>query len=116
LAHRTKDRRWQTIAGASGDQLAGGWGELSKQLATPTAEFGIIAGGQENEDYSHFLLEGKDDYTVSVEETKLAGASDFLMRPLLHGTMMNQPIVLQATTRFFKDGCFVAVDKRMPLR
>ena len=107
---------FQTIAGESGDQLASGWAKLSKQLATPTAEFGIIAGGQQNENYSNFLLEGKDDYTVSVEETKLVGASDFLMHPLLHGTMMNQPIVLEATNRFFNEGCFVAAEKRIPLR
>ena len=107
---------FQTIAGKSGDQLARDWGKLSKQLTTPTAEFGIIAGGQQNENYSNFLLEGKDDYTVSVEETKLAGASDFLVHPLLHGTMMNQPIVLEATTRFFKEGYFVTAEKRTPLR
>ena len=107
---------FQTIAGKSGDQLARDWDKLSKQLTTPTAEFGIIAGGQQNENYSNFLLEGKDDYTVSVEETKLAGASDFLVHPLLHGTMMNQPIVLEATTRFFKEGYFVTAEKRTPLR
>ena len=93
---------FRTCAGKCGDQLAGDWGQLSTGLATPSGEFGIIAGGQENEAYSNFLLAGKDDYTVSVEETKLPGASDFLVRPLLHGTMMNQPIVLEATTRFFQ--------------
>ena len=107
---------FQTIAGKCGDQLGRDWEQLAKQLTTPTAEFGIIAGGQQNENYSNFLLEGKDDYTVSVEETKLAGASDFLVHPLLHGTMMNQPIVLEATTRFFREGCFVSPDKRTPLR
>lgn len=107
---------FQTIAGKSGDQLARDWDKLSKQLTTPTAEFGIIAGGQQNENYSNFLLEGKDDYTVSVEETKLVGANDFLVHPLLHGTMMNQPIVLEATTRFFREGYFVSAEKRNPLR
>ena len=107
---------FQTIAGKSGDQLARDWEKLSKQLTTPTAEFGIIAGGQQNENYSNFLLEGKDDYTVSVDETKLVGASDFLVHPLLHGTMMNQPIVLEATTRFFREGYFLSAEKRIPLR
>lgn len=108
-------RIFRTIAGKSGDQLARNWAQLSPTLATPSAEFGIIAGGQENEAYSNFLLNGKDDYTVSVEETKLAGASDFMMHPLLHGTMMNQPIVLDATTRFFQQGFFVSPEQRSPL-
>ena len=89
---------------------------MSPQLATPTAEFGIIAGGQQNESYSNFLLEGKDDFTVSVEETKLAGASDFMVHPLVHGTMMNQPIVLEATTRFFTKGFFTSAEKRISLQ
>ena len=107
---------FRAVAGKSGDQLARDWAKLVPQLATPSAEFGIVAGGQENEAYSHFLLKGKDDYTVSVDETKLTGATDFMVRPLLHGTMMNQPIVLQATTRFFKEGHFVSEAQRSPLR
>ena len=107
---------FRTIAGKCGDQLARDWAKLSPQLATPSAEFGIIAGGQQDERYSNFLLQGKDDYTVSVEETKLAGASDFMVHPLLHGTMMNQPIVLEATARFFKHGHFISADRRAPLQ
>ena len=106
---------FRTFAGKSGDQLAREWKKLSANLATPSSEFGIIAGGQENEAFSNFLLKGKDDYTVSVEETKLPGASDFMVHPLLHGTMMNQPIVLEATTRFFKDGYFTSAAERKPL-
>ena len=106
---------FRACAGKCGDQLAGDWGQMSAQLATPSGEFGIIAGGQENEAYSNFLLKGKDDYTVSVEETKLPGASDFMVRPLLHGTMMNQPVVLEATTRFFKHGYFTSATARSPL-
>ena len=106
---------FRACAGKCGDQLAGDWGQVSAQLATPSGEFGIIAGGQENEAFSNFLLEGKDDYTVSVEETKLPGASDFFVQPLLHGTMMNQPVVLEATTRFFKHGYFTSATGRTPL-
>ena len=106
---------FRTCAGKCGDQLARDWGQMSAKLATPSGEFGIIAGGQENENFSNFLLEGKDDYTVSVEETKLPGASDFMVHPLLHGTMMNQPVVLEATARFFKHGYFTSAAQRTPL-
>jgi len=117
VARTFKDSHlFRTCAGKCGDQLASGFGQLSKQLATPSSEFGIIAGGQENEAYGNFLLEGKDDYTVSVEETKLPGATDFMVHPLIHGTMMNQPVVLEATTRFFEHGYFTSAAERTPLK
>lgn len=98
---------FNTIAGKSGGQLAARWEELEPTLATPAIEFGIIAGGQNDErEWNNFLLEGKDDFTVSVEETKLEGAKDFIVRPLLHSNMMKQPEVLEMTERFFEKGRF----------
>jgi pimeloyl-ACP methyl ester carboxylesterase len=109
-------RLFQTFAGASGSQLSQSWEELEPTLATPEFEFGIIAGGQESEtDLSNFVLSGKDDFTVSVAETKLDGAHDFLIRPLFHATMMKQPEVLEATLSFFKNGYFVSESERTPL-
>jgi pimeloyl-ACP methyl ester carboxylesterase len=109
-------RLFQTFAGASGSQLSQSWEQLEPTLATPEFEFGIIAGGQESErDLSNFVLSGKDDFTVSVAETKLDGAHDFLIRPLFHATMMKQPDVLEATLTFLKDGHFVSESERTPL-
>lgn len=109
-------RLFQTFAGASGSQLSSTWEELAPTLATPKFEFGIIAGGQDSSgDLSNFVLNGKDDFTVSVEETKLEGARDFLVRPLFHSTMMNQPDVIQATFKFLKNGFFVSESDRVPL-
>lgn len=107
---------FNTLAGASGAQLSIGWERLEPQLATPDFEFGIIAGGQDTEeDFSNFILRGRDDFTVSVSEAKLAGATDLLVQPLLHSTMMNQPDVLEATLRFLQDGCFVSPENRQPI-
>lgn len=106
---------FRVCAGQSGDQLARNWNELRLKLAVPKVEFGIIAGGQSGESSGNPLIGGKDDYTVSTEETKLAGATDFLVRPLIHGTMMNQPLVLDATARFFRLGYFVSKAQRIPL-
>ena len=109
-------RLFQTFAGASGSQLSRSWDELKPTLTTPNFEFGIIAGGQESDrDLSNFVLNGKDDFTVSVEETKLDGARDFLIRPLFHSTMMKDPEVLKATLNFLKDGYFVSEAARQPL-
>ena len=106
---------FRTVAGSCGDELASGWKDLEAKLATPNVEFGIIAGAQDDESLSNPFVAGNDDLTVSVEETKLLGATDFLMAPLVHGTMMNQPSVLEATARFFKEGYFVSAEKRTPL-
>jgi pimeloyl-ACP methyl ester carboxylesterase len=107
---------FKTIAGVSGSELSQSWDKLEPTLAIPAFEFGIIAGGQENrEDLSNFVLKGKDDFTVSVEETKLAGAHDFLVQPLLHSTMMHQPEVLQASLDFLQKGWFESQQTRSPL-
>ena len=109
------NRMFRLIAGKSGDQLAREWESVEPTLATPTMEFGIIAGGQSTDSLGNPFVPGKDDYTVSIDETKLAGATDFLVRPLLHGTMMNQSEVLSATHRFFQTGYFVSEETRTPI-
>ena len=43
------------------------------------------------------------------------GADDFLVKPLLHSTMMHQAEVLESTTRFLQEGFFVAKDKVRPI-
>lgn len=105
---------FHTIAGVAGAELSQGWEKVEPTLATPTSEFGIIAGGQiSEEDFSNFVLRGKDDFTVSVHETKLDGASDFLVRPWLHSTIMNQTEVLDATLKFLQDGYFISEQDRV---
>ena len=108
---------YKAVAGAAGSQMGETWEHLEKKLATPDFEFGIIAGGQsdENESISNFFVRGKDDFTVGVEETKLPGASDFLVRPLLHSTMMKQPVTLKATLSFLENGYFTTAAAREPL-
>ncbi len=107
---------FRTLAGVSGAQLALGWKNLEPTLATPNLEFGIIAGGQETgNNFSNFILTGPDDFTVSLEETKLVGARDFLVGPLFHTTIMNQPAVLDATSMFLKHGYFESEANRKPI-
>jgi pimeloyl-ACP methyl ester carboxylesterase len=107
---------FKTIAGASGGQLSLGWKYLKPKLATPDFEFGIIAGGQaDDEDWSNFMLKGKDDFTVSVQETKLAGAQDFLVAPWLHSTIMKQAEVRAATLQFLQHGYFLSAAQRQPI-
>lgn len=107
---------FQAIAGDTGTQLGVGWELLEPKLATPSFEFGIIAGGQPDEsNYNNVLLKGPDDFTVSLEEAKLAGAHDLLVRPLRHGAMLNEEEVHQATLQFLQRGFFVSAQQRQPI-
>lgn len=106
--------RW--IAGTAGAELGAGWDDLQPTLATPHFEFGIVAGAQtEGSRIKNFALQGPDDFTVSLEETRLPGAADSFVRPLLHSNMMRQPEVLQATLTFLQHGWFVDAGCRKPI-
>lgn len=82
------------------------WPEISKSLAVPACEFGIVAGGKgDGRGYSAFL-EGDDDAVVRVAETRLDGARDFLLLPVSHAAMMKNSAVQQATAAFLETGRF----------
>ncbi len=107
---------YNMIAGSSGSQLGCHWEQLQPTLAVPPFEFGIIAGGQDSHwKFSNVLLPGRDDFTVCVDETRLAGAHDFMVKPLLHGSMMRQKVVLQATLSFLECGYFESAETRNPI-
>ena len=107
---------FQTIAGKSGVQLGGGWEQLESKLATPRFQFAIIAGGNKTETLlGNPLLDGQDDWTVSVAETRLPGAHDMVVKPFAHTFIMNQPETLEMTLRFFQEGHLISAEERSPL-
>ena len=113
---------FKSIAGPTGAELGPHWAELERHLAVPTCEFGIIAGGRGEHADAHGdehgrnpLLQGDDDLIVAVPETKLPGASDFLVLPALHAFMMDEPKVQEATLSFLLHGYFESADRRHPL-
>jgi hypothetical protein len=99
------------VLGPSAKTLAKEWEQVAPQLATPKFEFGIIAGARS----INPLVQEENDLLVTVEETKLAGARDFITLPLLHGQLMDDPRARPAILKFLKEGCFVAADRRQPL-
>jgi pimeloyl-ACP methyl ester carboxylesterase len=104
------------VTGRSGVQLGRDWNQIAEKLATPQCEFAIIAGGNQETDSGYNpLLSGPDDLTVSLDEARLAGATDLLVQPLLHSTMMKQPEVCAATLRFFQTGCLTESGVRHPV-
>jgi hypothetical protein len=102
------------IAGPSAWQLAREWDDAKKTLATPSFEFAIIAGGF-GEAGLNPLLDGNDDLVVSVDETRLVGASDFRLVPCRHGGVLNDPVVLQHIGTFLKQGYFTTAAEREPV-
>ncbi len=68
---------YRVVTGQTGQQLGRDWQQMEGKLATPTCEFGILAGGRGDKHGYNLLLPGDNDGIVSVETTRLAGARDF---------------------------------------
>ena len=110
-----RNRLFELLGGASARQLARGWQELDGKLATPQCQFGIIAGGRGDERGRNPILEGDDDFVVRVEETRLAGARDFLLLPVMHATMIHDRTVHGHALRFLRHGYFRSDAERQPI-
>ncbi|MFO7904478.1 MAG: esterase/lipase family protein [Planctomycetota bacterium] len=107
---------FKTIFGKSGGQLGESWNNLEERLATPEVEFGIIAGGVGNSIGLNPILPGDDDGRITVETTRLAGATDFRVVPALHELIANDPRVFKFTLRFLEKGYFVSRDEATSLQ
>ncbi|HWA98319.1 MAG TPA: alpha/beta hydrolase [Pirellulales bacterium] len=103
------------VAGRSARQLGPGWSTVVDRLATPACEFGVIAGGLNDDEGFSPRLPGDDDGVVEVETTRLAGARDFLLLPVWHPLMMMHPQVQESTLRFLEQGCFISEEARVPI-
>ena len=116
-ATRLSDGGWfKTLFGTSGRQLGADWRDLAGRLATPEVEFGIIAGGLGNKVGFSLRLPGDDDGRITVATARLAGAADFVVVPMLHELIANDPRVFDYTLRFVRDGYFVSPQQRQPIR
>ena len=94
------------VAGEGALELGKKWNELEEKLATPPCPFGIVAGRLADTSISNPLVDGAGDFVVSVEETKLGGAADFLEVPVLHTFLMDSPEVHRAVANFLKSSKF----------
>ncbi len=94
----------QLVLGPSAGDVA----EMNELEAMPSPEcsFGIIAAGGPGSGGWNPLIAGDDDGVVSVEETRLEGADDFLLVRGLHTFFMNDSDVIRATVCFLKTGSF----------
>jgi pimeloyl-ACP methyl ester carboxylesterase len=116
LAERFQyDPVFRLVFGTGGEQFTKQWDRLQERLATPPCSFGIIAGGGADRAGRNPMLEGDDDMVVTVEETRLPGAADFVIVPVVHSFIMDNPQVHAYTLRFLQHGYFIAEEARHPL-
>ena len=94
------------IAGKGGLELGQDWQDFEASLATPHCPFGVIAGRLPEGIPDNPLVDGRGDFIVSVEETKLDGAADFMEVPRLHSFLMDDNRVQQAVLNFLETGKF----------
>lgn len=96
----------QALVGEPCDELGRLWPWVERDLAIPPCPFGIIAGGLGNEKGFNPLLPGDDDAVVTVESTRLDGAADAVLLPVLHSFMPSERPVQERTLRFLRSGRF----------
>jgi len=103
------------VAGPAAQELATGWEGLETKLATPRFEFGILAGGKGDDQGYNPLIPGDDDAVITVESTRLAGAHDFRVLPVLHTFFMDDKRAQELTLTFLNHGHFESEESRQPI-
>lgn len=110
-----KNPLFKAIYGPAGQQLVSDRQGLIKDLPTPKFEFGVIAGGRGNDKGFNPIIPGDDDGTVAVASTRLPGAADFMMEPVLHSFLMFNKECIESTVLFLKSGRFHADKPAQPI-
>jgi len=114
-SHFSENKVYQTVGGKSAEQLGHDWGQLQGKLATPDFEFAVIAGGKGDGKGYNPLLPGDNDGIITVRNTRLRGARDFAVVPVLHPLLPHDKRVQQQTLQFLQKGFFRTEKKRQPI-
>ena len=92
--------------GPSGQQLGTDPASIPNQLGPLNFEVGIITGTRSLNPLFSWLIPGKDDGKVSVENAKAPDMTDFLVVPHTHTFIMNSKVVIAQTLHFLRNGTF----------
>ncbi len=107
---------YEWLNGPAGQQLHTGHDSVPNQLGPVDYPVGIITGDR----YAFFdiwfsyILPGKDDGKVSIEQTKVDGMSDFLVVHESHPFIMDSRYVQEETLYFLQNGVFKHFKEPLP--
>ena len=98
----------QLWAGEVVNQLAPsvGWDRLNRQLAIPSFEFGIVAGGTGTQRGYFKFIPGDDDGLLSLRTYYLPGAKDYVQVGGMHALLPKNDDAIDATIKFLRCGHF----------
>ena len=100
---------YRGVFGPAGQDLCTGPAGACRCAGVPPCEFGIIAGGLGNRIGFNPLLPGDNDGIVTVDSTRIDGASDFLVVPHMHFIIQMMPKTLRSTELFLRTGRFSGI-------
>lgn len=106
---------FKAILGPAGQQLVTSEDCVVQTLPVPEFPFGVIAGGRSQPKGFNPLLPGDNDLTVTVASTRLPGAADFRIVPVMHSFLMNDKTVIRFTRNFLQHGCFDPAETPDPI-
>ena len=107
---------FKVIFGPAGQQLVTeANSDFIAKLPTPPFPFGIVAGGRNALKGYNPLIRGDNDGTVGVSSTRLPGAADYILLPVLHSFMMSDASTIACTMRFLETGRFRESGEAQPI-
>lgn len=99
-------RAFKLANGPAGLQLGTEQNSVPRSLGPASFELGVITGRRSVNPILSWMIPGRDDGKVSVENAKLDGMRDFLVLPASHTFIMNDRRAIEQTIHFLTDGAF----------
>jgi hypothetical protein len=94
------------LNGPAGNELGTDKNSTPNRLGPANFHVGIIAGDRSINWINSLLIPGRDDGKVSVERTKLAGMTDYVVIHATHPFIMKNCEVIRQTIQFLRTGNF----------